>query len=161
MSSNLPSRRLALLGLLALGGCGFAPVYGNGSGLRDMIAFETDDSVAGYRMRVQLEQRLGQTSAARYVLHVTQSQGRRGAAIADDGDTTRYNVTGTARWSLTDSTTGQRIENGEVDAFTSYSATGSTTATQTAATDATARLSVILADMIADRLLILAPRLTP
>ncbi|MCG3268588.1 hypothetical protein Yoon_12705 [Yoonia sp. I 8.24] len=126
-----------------------------------MIAFETDDSVAGYRMRVQLEQRLGQASAARYVLQVTQTQERRSAAITDDGDTTRYNVTGTAKWTLTDSTTGQRIETGEVDAFTSYSATGSTTATQAAATDATARLSVILADMIADRLLILSPSLTP
>ncbi|RBW46311.1 hypothetical protein DS901_00220 [Loktanella sp. D2R18] len=150
-----------MLGLLALGGCGFVPVYGDGTGLRDTIAFETDDSVAGYRMRVQLEQRLGKPSVPRYVLRVTQTQGRRSAAISDDGDTTRYNLTGTARWTLKDSATGDQLESGEVDSFTSYSATGSTTATQAAETDAAARLSVILADMIADRLLILTPKLAP
>jgi LPS-assembly lipoprotein len=159
--SKLPSRRLAILGLLALSGCGFAPIYGNGTGLRDTIAFETDDTVAGYRMRLQLEQRLGQPSATRYVLRVTQTQGRRSAAISDDGDTTRYNVTGTASWTLKDIATGEQVENGEVDSFTSYSATGSTTATQAAEIDAAARLSVILADMIADRLLILTSKLAP
>ena len=161
MSSNLPSRRFAILGLLALGGCGFAPVYGNGTGLRGLIVFETDDSVAGYRLRVQLEQRLGLAAAPQYVLRVTQTQSSRSAAIADDGDTTRYNVTGTARWTLNDSASGAQIASGQTDAFTSYSATGSTTATQAAETEAIARLSVILADMIADRLLILSPSLTP
>jgi LPS-assembly lipoprotein len=107
-----------------------------------------------------LEQRLGLATAPRYVLRVTQTQGRRSAAIADDGDTTRYNVTGTARWALHDATTNTQIESGQVDSFTSYSATGSTTATQAATADATARLSVILADMIADRLLLLTAKLT-
>ena len=159
MSSKLPSRRFAILGLLALGGCGFAPVYGPGSGLRDAIAFETDDSVVGYRLRVQLERRLGLASAPRYVLQVTQSQSQRSAAISSDGDTTRYNLTGTARWTLKDSATGAQVESGEVDSFTSYSATGSTTATQAAKTGAAARLSVILADMIADHLLLLSAKL--
>ncbi|SFR55592.1 LPS-assembly lipoprotein [Yoonia tamlensis] len=161
MSSNLPSRRFAILGLLALGGCGFAPVYGNGTGLRGLIAFETDETVAGYRFGAQLEERLGLATAPRYLLRVTQTRAQRSAAIAEDGDTTRYNVTGTARWTLTDSASSEEVAQGQVDAFTSYSATGSTVATQTATVDADARLSVILADMVVDRLLILEPQLTP
>ncbi|WP_394178836.1 LPS assembly lipoprotein LptE [Yoonia maritima] len=159
MSSKLPSRRFAILGLLALGGCGFAPVYSDSNTLRGAIAFKADETIAGYRLQERLEQRLGRATAPRYTLDVTMTRGSRSAAITDDGDTTRYNVTGIAKWTLTDAT-GQQVEKGKVDAFTSYSATGSTTATQTAATDATARLSVILADMIVSRLLILSPKLT-
>ncbi|WP_239495959.1 LPS assembly lipoprotein LptE [Yoonia maritima] len=159
MSSKPPSRRLAILGLLALAGCGFAPVYSDSSNLRGMIAFRTDETIAGYRLQERLEQRLGRSTAPQYTLQVTMTQGRRSAAITDDGDTTRYNVTGTGTWTLVDSN-GQEFEAGQVAAFTSYSATGSTTATQTAETDATARLSVILADMIVSRLLIISPKLT-
>ena len=43
---------------------------------------------------------------------------------------------------------------GRTDSFTSYSATGSTAATQAAERDARRRLMVILADRVIDRLLI-------
>ena len=124
-----------------------------------MIAYDTQDTVAGYRMHERLEERLGNATTARYQLSVTINQGRRPAAITDDGDTTRYNLTGTANWTLTDLNTGDKIDSGKVNGFTSYSATGSTTATQSATTDATARLSVMLADMVVARVLVLAPQL--
>lgn len=149
-------RRTAVLGLLALGGCGFAPVYGNGGGLRGQIAYDTPDNVAGFRLRERLEQRLGQPDGARYQLAVTLRERRTPAAINPAGDTTRLNVIGTADWALTDIADGAEIESGSLETFVSYSATGSTVATQAAATDATARLSVALADMIVSRVMILS-----
>lgn len=145
-----------MFGLLALGGCGFAPIYGGNSAVWGKLAYATDDTVGGFRMRNRLQERLGQTTAPRYVLAVTTTEQRRTAAIAADGDTTRFNVIGTAVWTLKDAATGVQIEAGEVQTFTGYAATGSTTATQAAATDATDRLSVALADMIVSRLLIVS-----
>lgn len=159
MLSSRTSRRFALFGLLALGGCGFAPLYGDGGTLRNAVAYDTDDSVAGFHLRQQLQNRLGNSSAPRYGLRVTQRSRSRAAAITDEGDTTRLNIVGSASWVLTDLTTGAQIEAGEVEAFTSYAATGSTVATQTTRDDAERRLSIILADMIAARLLALSPDL--
>ena len=159
MSSDTPTRRLLILGLLALGGCGFAPVYGDNNALRGKIAFDTRETVAGFRLRERLEQRLGVTDAPVYVLRAQITDRRRSLAITTSGDNTRFNVIGTVTWTLTDAATGDTIANGSHETFTSYAATGSTTATQAAETDATARLSVALADMIVSRLLLLAPDL--
>ncbi|MEL6838168.1 MAG: LPS assembly lipoprotein LptE [Pseudomonadota bacterium] len=155
MSSERIPRRMAILGLLALGGCGFAPIYGEEPALRDQVAFETQDSVAGFELRGRLEERLGIAAAPRYLLVVTQTSQRRTSAITEDGDITRFNLLGTANWSLSDITTGDEVQAGEVQTFTGYAATGSTSATQAAEDDAARRLSVALADLIVTRLLIL------
>lgn len=160
MSSKRILRRTAILGLFALGGCGFAPVYRNGGGPRGMIAFQTPDSIAGFRLRERFEQRLGLPSDARYSLSVTLSRRSTPAAINATGDTTRFNLIGTAGWVLTDTETGNDAASGKVETFTSYAATGSTVATQAASADASARLSVALADMIVTRLLAMSPELT-
>lgn len=156
MSFDRLSRRASLLGLLAVAGCGFAPIYGDDTALRGQIAYQTDDSVDGFRLRSQLERRLGVAANPRYLLTVAKTDQRQTSAITSDGDTTRFNVIGTAVWTLTDVVTGLRVDTGEVKAFTGYATTGSTTATQAADTDATARLSVILADMIVSQVLILS-----
>ncbi len=148
------------MGLLALGGCGFAPVYGEGSALRGRIGFDTGATVSGFRLRERLEQRLGVADAPTYILRAQITDRRRSLAITTSGDNTRFNVVGSVAWVLTHATTGAVVAEGSHETFTSYAATGSTTATQAAETDATARLSVALADMIVSRLLLLAPDLT-
>lgn len=160
MSSDRFHRRAAILGLLALGGCGFQPVYRNGAGPRGMMTFDTPDTIAGFRLHERLEQRLGKPSGARYTLSVTLQYGQEPAAINAAGDTIRLNLIGTAEWVLTDSAGGVQAAKGKVESYTSYSATGTTVATQAAAQDATARLSIALADMIVARLLAIQPGLT-
>lgn len=144
-----------LIGLMGLTGCGFAPIYGQNDGFRGRVAFETDNTVAGFRLRQRFEERLGRSAAPQFVLKSTVQTRQRSAAITSEGDTTRLNIIGNAAWTLVAVDTGQELGSGEVEAFTSYSATGSTIATQATRDDAEARLSVILADLIVSRLLIL------
>lgn len=153
------TRRAALLGVLALGACGFAPVYGpngTGSSLRGEVSIETPSTVAGYRLGTALIERFGPAADVRYVLSVRLSSRRNAAAQTIVGDTTRFDLTGVAQWSLVD-TTGVEVAKGEAQTFTSYSATGSTLATQTAERDARERLSLALADIIVADVVLAAP----
>lgn len=113
--------------------------------------------MAGFRLREQLENRLGRGVTPEYTVSTQISLSQRSAAITSDGDTSRFNVIGTVTWSLRNTTTNAPIETGTVEAFTSYSATSSTIATQATQDDAVGRLSIILADMIVSRLLALTP----
>ncbi len=150
------SRRVALLGLMALSGCGFRPVYSNASVLRGAFVFDTSESVAGFRLREHLEQRLGPPDAPRFLLRVRQPGRSSPAAITTEGETVRFNVLGEANWTVERLDNGEAIQSGKVESFTSYAATASTVATQAAEENAQARLSVTLADMLISRLQILA-----
>ena len=154
MSSSRIPRRTVLLGLIGLAGCGFAPIYGADTGLRGRVSFETDASVAGFRLREQLEKRLGRSAVPEYVLKTIVRSSQRAAVITSAGDTSRFNIVGTATWSLIAQDGGRQIDGGTVEAFTSYSATGSTNATQATRDDAEARVAVILADLIVSRVLL-------
>ena len=155
MSSKLIPRRVLLIGLMGLAGCGFAPIYGSNGGFRGQVSYVKDESIAGFRLRERLEDRLGRSAAAQFSLKTTPRSSQRAAAVASDGDTSRFNIIGTAEWSLVSLESTAVVDSGKVEAFTSYSATGSTIATQATRDDAEARLSVILADLIVSRILIL------
>lgn len=157
MSFDRIPRRALLVGLVSLAGCGFAPIYGEAPALRGQIAFTANDTVAGFRLRERLQTRLGRSAAPRYLLSADIRQSQRAAAITSDGDTARFNIIGRANWVLTDTATGTRIKADKVEAFTSYSATSSTIATQSTRDDAEGRLAIILADMIVSRILVLIP----
>lgn len=146
---------------MGVAGCGLTPVYGpNGTGtaLRGSIAFASPESVADYQLRTQLIARLGDTVQPRWTLSVSLTETPTPATITLDGDTTRFNLVGTADWTLSDMA-GGAVTAGDVSTFTSYSATGSTVATQAAQADASARLAVAMADLIVSRLLLAAPEL--
>lgn len=154
MSSDHLSRRILMLGLLGLAGCGFAPLHGGDDVARGAFSFEAEETVLGFRLTGRLAERLGTAQAPQYVIKTTIKTSRRAAAITEEGDTSRLNIIGTATWSLHDLATGTQIANGQVQGFTSYAATGSTVATQTAQDDAGDRLAVILADLIVTRVLV-------
>lgn len=149
------SRRAALLGLMALGGCGFSPIFGAGgtaTHLQGAVTYQTPSTVAGFRLRSRFEDRLGRPNFPRFTLAVTLDIDLDSVAISEDGDITRFTLPGTARYALRDQN-GAAVAQGTVNSFTSYSATGTTVATQAAAQDAEARLAIILADLIITRLL--------
>ena len=154
-----PTRRALILGALALGGCGFSPVYGthgNGGVLRNTLDVETPATREGFRLRARVEDRLGRAADPQYRLQVTLRIEATPIAITTQQDTTRYNLPGVANWTLTGAGDDTVLASGEVDTFTAYSAAGTTVATTEAEGDARDRLAVGLADLIITRLMIAA-----
>lgn len=159
--SDRPTRRAALaLGLgAALTACGFTPAYGPQGGaarLTGQVVLSAPDDRMGYLLGQRIEERLGYAETGRYALDVSQTTTRSGLGTGADGRTTRYQLIGTARYTLRDGAGGPVLATGAVDDFTGYSATGSTVATLAAVRDAERRLMVILADKVVDRLLLTA-----
>jgi LPS-assembly lipoprotein len=157
---SLSNRRTVLftLAAAALAGGGFAPVSGPGGSaetMRGSIRVAAPGERNGFLLVAELEQRLGRGEAARYTLdHVlalrTESNG-----IATDASVTRYTVTGTLDYTLTNIETGAILTSGQVDGFTNYSGTTGGQAFAAAQQDATERLIVILADRLVTRLSLL------
>ena len=152
------SRRAFLIGLAALSGCGFTPVYGPGGAaerLRGQVAVEVPATAQGYALRRRVLDRLGGAGTA-LELTVAPTLEEGASAIAPDGATTRLRLVGTADWRLTDAA-GTLVSEGREEAFTAFSVTGSTVAARTARVDAEERLAVLLADRIVTRLIALVP----
>lgn len=151
------NRRLFLLGSAALmAGCGFAPAYGpNGAAtaLQGTIAVDEPDSRPAYLLTQELEDRLGRPAAARYGLAYSITLDEDPIAISASNVNTRFNLLGRVTYALRDLSSGEVLTSGKVDSFTSYSASGTTVATQAAERDAEERLMVILADQITTRLI--------
>jgi LPS-assembly lipoprotein len=101
----------------------------------------------------RLEERLGRPAAPAYDLAYTITTTPVGVGITTENAITRYNLTGSVDWTLTNRATGARVAGGRVESFTSYSATGSTVAGLAAEEDAALRLMRILADQIVTRLI--------
>lgn len=146
-----------MLGLTALGACGFEPVYGtNGAAtsLRGQVLVDEPKNRQQFQLTEQLEQRLGRASGPRYGLSVKLTVSEEGLAISGSNDITRYNVLGAAEFVLRDLATGAPVLSDKVNTFTAYSASGQPVATLAAERDATARLMTALSDKIVTQLLI-------
>lgn len=155
-------RRKALFALSALGAasaCGFTPAYGpegSASVLQDNVRVAAPNRRDGFLISQRLEERLGRNDGGRYVLKATPEIRRQELATTVEGTTNRFRLLGFASYELRDKKTDKVVRRGRVTNFTGYSATGSTVATLAAERDATARLMVIMADEIVDRLILSA-----
>jgi LPS-assembly lipoprotein len=150
------SRRHALIGLLAVAGCGLSPAYGPGGTaqrLHGQITYDTPRTIPGFWLEDRLQDRLGTPQSPRYRLVISLSEARDQAAVTADGDITRQSLIGMVTWELHNA--DGPIGKGTVQTFTSYDATGSTVASMTAEEDARQRLSTGLADLVVADLLLL------
>lgn len=153
---SLFNRRTLILSLAALAGCGFQPAYGpsgSATGLRGSIEVDAPNTENGFNFVRHLEQRLGQPESAQYAMSYTLKLSADDLAITPAQEITRYNVLGAVSYSVRDTATGAVVHSGSVDSFTSYSATGTTVSTLTAKRSAYARLMIVLADQITNRLI--------
>lgn len=140
---------------LALTACGFTPAYGPkgpAAGLADQIRIADPNDKNSFDLVERLEERLGRTSTGHYDLTYTISTETSGVGIASDNSTTRYQLYGTADWSLTERGTSTRVTGGQASGFTSWSATASTVAALSGEENAALRLMHILADQIVTQL---------
>ena len=161
MSSPEATRRAALLGLLALAGCGLTPVYGpqgGGGRLFGRLRPRDPETPIDFVFNRRIAERLGPDDAAEYGLDYRIDVGVAAQAITPDEVTTRYTLNGTADFVLT-GPDGAEITRGRVSNFTSYSTTGTTVSTLAAEGDARQRLATMLADQVVTRLLAAAARM--
>ena len=159
------SRRSLLLTLpLALAACGFEPAYGTkgtAEGLMGAVRATDPTDKNSFDFVQHLEERLGRPTKPAYGLAYTITTTAIGAGITPDGAITRYNVKGGLDWTLTRLSDQKRMVGGHIDAFTSYSATGSTVAGQTAQSDAYLRLMRLLGDDLVMRLVAASTQFAP
>ncbi len=149
--SSFNRRTLLMFPLAVLAACGFTPVYGpggTGAALRGQVNVAAPESVNGYLLVRELEDRLGRPVNPTYDLGLVLVTETQGQAITASDETTRYSIIGSLGYALTSKTTGAVVASGDVQNFTGYSATGTTVETLAAERDAFERLMVILADQL-------------
>lgn len=152
---SLYKRRSLLCLPLALAACGFSPVYGtggNGTRLQDNLSIDAPSSENAFLVTQRIEERLGRAINGEYRLALTIQSSEESLAIDSQGDIDRFNILGSAEYTLINVTAGGVVASGSVDNFTSYSASGTTVATFAAERDARRRLMSLLADQVIVRL---------
>lgn len=152
---RLTRRATLASGLMALAGCGFAPVYGRqgtGNRLIGQIALSAPTSPNTHLFNRRFEERMGRASGP-LSLSLRLNTEQQSLGTTSTGNTTRYRVLGRASFTLRDSA-GAALTEGKTETFTGYSATGSTVATLAAERDARERLMLLLADQVIDELLL-------
>ncbi|MGB1234138.1 MAG: LPS assembly lipoprotein LptE [Planktomarina sp.] len=146
----LYNRRIFLGGLLALGGCGFTPAFGPNSaaaGLRGRVMIDAPDTRDGFEFVKAMQRNFGVTETAEYRLTYTLTKVEDSTVVSVAQELQRFAIEGRVQFTL-QTLGGQTVVTGENRAFTSYSATGSTLATDRSQRDAEDRLMVILADQV-------------
>lgn len=149
------NRRIFILALATLTGCGFQPAYGPdgpATALQGRIRAADPIDRNGFQLVKRLEDRLGQPTDAAYDLDYTITTNAVSVAVTTEQEITRFNVEGRVSFTVKDAATEKKVTSGSVDSFTSYSATGTVVSTLSAEKDAYARLMTILADQIVTRL---------
>lgn len=139
---------------LALGGCGYTPIYGEGTaatGLRGKIEIVAGKGREPFEMRERMVERFGFATDPRYTLIFSYDVSSEDLAVSTTAEITRYNLTGISDFKVTDISSGAVILSGKVKSRTAYSATSETYPTLAAEQDARKRLALALADQIITR----------
>lgn len=141
---------MSVLALLLSPACGFTPLHGEaGATLRGRVALENSRSRVDFAYRERLGRRLGEASVnAAYTLSTEIEIDETGLAITPDDETTRYDLTGLARYVLRRRSDGAEVARGEARSATAYSTLASPYATRIAERDARRRVAVDLADRV-------------
>ena len=147
-------RRALLAGLLAVGACGFRPVYGpggTGTALQGQVRAADPVSRTDYLFLAALEDRLGRPDPGRFDLAYRIAVTRLEAGRIQGVGATRIVLTGTLDYTLAEA--GLERARGRVTAEAAFSITATQLAAQTAEDDAEARLMRMLAEALVARLL--------
>lgn len=153
MKRILPLSALAAFAAL-LSACGFTPIYGQtGEGAvgtqLSRIAVSTPDDRLGYRLREQLEDSLGRngTLPPQWRLQTQVEQSRIPLGRRIDDTATRYQLTVSAKWTLTPVAGGEPMS-GERTTITTYAAADQPYAAIAAQQDGEDRAAADLARLI-------------
>ena len=159
---SLSDRRVFLLSLSALAGCGFTPALAPGGpaeGLRGRIDVAAPSDEEGAALTRRLEERLGQPMRGDLDLTATIFISEQALGFQTDASISRFNVEGRVQWAIRRKSDGTRLLDGSEQNFTSYGTTSTTVATTFAQRDARRRLMIILADQITEAIVARADQL--
>ena len=153
------SRRLALLALFALTGCGLRPVYGGGSSgpvattLRS-VSVAPIDGQAGWLMRNKLLDRLGSdgSTGSAYRLEVKLDDNISSFGLRSDRAATQERRTLRARYQLVDTRNGMVVLDATAGSDMGIDIVSSEYATVAAEQTAAENLAEVVADQIVARL---------
>lgn len=164
---SLSDRRAVLIGLAAFGGlaaCRFEPALQADRGaiapLYGKMEIQAPASPADYVMTQRLEDRFGpSTLDAPYLLTYGIRITSTNLGTDVQGEEQRVHLDGRAGYRLLRRGESGALATGTVAQFTGYSSTGNTVTTRAAENDARLRLVTMLADGVAERLLLASPDL--
>lgn len=149
-------RAFALACCLALSACGLRPMYAGGesgvvaTGLRS-VSVQDIPGRAGWLVRKELVQRIGDGSEPRYRLEVELDDDITGYGIRGDRAATRERRTLRARYRLVDLTSGAVVLDATAGSDAGIDVVSSQYATVAAEQSALERLSGVIADQIVGR----------
>ena len=146
------NRRGLLVAMLALVGCGLAPIHGVGSKskvFRNAVLVQAPTNRVEFELVRNLELQLGQATAKRYDLRYKLNVDERVIVVSAAQEINRFSLVGVLDFSLRDEN-GVVFLNETAKSFTGYSATGTTVATESSKRDAYDRLMVILAEKVSN-----------
>ena len=156
-----PTRRTLLLGALALGGCGFRPLYGGGNSsgpgrLFQSVRVVREPGELGFRLHESLIERMRPAVGNDTLTLRTKTQLlRAGLLIEEDDEITRYNIRLVTSYTLHSASAGPSdppLTRGEVRSIASYNATDSQYATLVSERQVLRRAAEEVADKIVKRI---------
>ncbi len=157
---SLSDRRTFLLGLfgisapLILAGC-FRPMLAEGeasAAVRGRVAFPAINGRFEYFLSKSLEDRLGETTEAEWVLSARSNITRQGLAVAQDNSVTRITLIATTDWELRRRSTGAVVLTDQTVSQSGFNATTSLFATRQTEQDIERRLARDIGERIARRI---------
>lgn len=116
--------------LICLSACGFKPLHttsGTGSNLSDLKIVmasvqDVQDREVGYYIQQRLRDRIGDNNAAGQIVTITPSVSRRSIGVTSNDVASRYDINLGASYILTDAKSGKVLENGSVNATSTFGA---------------------------------------
>ena len=151
----LSFKKIIYASLFFISACGFNPVYtdGNSSKLLGQITIQEPNTQNDFIFYSRLIDRFGDRGD-RYTLSYAISTSEEDRALNFDGTVHRVEISGSVLFNLKESETGTEILSERADIHLSYSNAGSTAAVLNAERTTSKQLTVLLADKVADRILL-------
>ncbi|MEM6306920.1 MAG: LPS assembly lipoprotein LptE [Pseudomonadota bacterium] len=150
------NRRWFCAGGLALAGCGFTPAYGPAerAPLYGQVLVQAPKNRTEFEFVRAMETRLGlPPEAPQYRLKYTLQLTQESTIVSAEQEINRFNIRGRLTYTLSNAQ-NTSVAQGSIPAFTGYSSSGTTIATESAQKDAQNRLVTILADQLISRLIV-------
>ena len=151
----LSFKKIIHASLFIISACGFNPVYtdSNSSKLIGQISIQEPNTQNDFIFYSQLIDRFGDRGE-KYTLRYAISTSTEDRGLNFDGTVHRVEISGSVLFNLKESKTGKEILSDRAEIHLSYSNAGSTAAVLNAKRVTSKQLTVLLADKVADRILL-------